>query len=169
MLFYAILCVKFDTTSIRTELRSHCSQSGTAGNIGGKRGCMGARRGSRGPWWAPGEGVKDEAPAGGLGGGGGGGGGGTDWPKLFYYRNLCLSLPSKHGIPLSFGVETKIQENSRKSLEKKHARLHKDSWKIVSKKKDFKKILNNLRKIRWNKIAVNNFPNFFYYNYDSSV
>ena len=66
-LFYAILCVKFDITSVRTELRNHLRQSKMAGYIGGKRGCMGVRSGSRGA--VRGGGAAGEAPAGGLGGG----------------------------------------------------------------------------------------------------
>ena len=41
-LFYAILCVKFDITSVRTEMRNHPRQSEMAGYIGGKRRRMGA-------------------------------------------------------------------------------------------------------------------------------
>ena len=57
-LFYAILCGKFDMTSVRTEMRNHPRQSEMAGYIGGKRGFMGVRSGSRG--------AGGEAPAGGL-------------------------------------------------------------------------------------------------------
>ena len=58
-LFYAILCVKFDITRVRTEMRNHPRQSEMAGHIEGKRVCMGVRSGSRG--------AGGEAPAGGLG------------------------------------------------------------------------------------------------------
>ena len=40
-LFYAILCGKFDITSVRTEMRNHPCQSEMAGYRGGTRGRMG--------------------------------------------------------------------------------------------------------------------------------
>ena len=64
-LFYAILCVKFDITSVRTEMRNHPRQSEIAGYIVGKRGWMGVTSRSRGT--APGGEAGGEAPAGGWG------------------------------------------------------------------------------------------------------
>ena len=59
-LFYAILCGKFDITSVPTEMRNHPRQSEMAGYMGGKRGRMGRRSGSRGA--APDGGLRGGAP-----------------------------------------------------------------------------------------------------------